>query len=87
MTGPDPATVLDTVLAVAGVGPIRVLFIASVVGGLATPVGLAMLTLVAANPALTRRQPATRPLRVAGWAVTALITVVSGSYLARQLHL
>jgi Mn2+/Fe2+ NRAMP family transporter len=78
--------VLGTALAAAGVGAIRLLFAASVVGGLATPIGLALLTLVAANPALTRRRPASLPLRVAGWAVTALITVVSGVYLVQQLH-
>jgi hypothetical protein len=34
-----------------------------------------------------RNQPAGRPLRTAGWAITVLVAVVSAVYLAQQIHL
>lgn len=80
-------TALGTGLAQVGVNPIRLLFAASIVGGVATPVGLAMLLLVAGNRQLMQDQPASRPLRTAGWAITALVTAVSAVFLAQQVHL
>jgi Mn2+/Fe2+ NRAMP family transporter len=81
------ANALGAVLALAGIGAIRLLFTASLVAGVATPVGLAMLLLVAGNSRLMRNQPAGRPLRTAGWAITVLVAVVSAVYLAQQIHL
>jgi Mn2+/Fe2+ NRAMP family transporter len=80
-------TVLGSVLALAGISPIRLLFIASIIAGVATPVGLVLLVLVAGNTRLMNQQPAGRPLLAAGWTITALVTTVSIVYLAQQLHL
>ncbi|MGC9666195.1 NRAMP family divalent metal transporter [Planosporangium sp. 12N6] len=79
--------VLGTVLALAGVRPIRLLFVASIIAGVATPIGLVMLVLVAGNSRLMRGQPAGRPLRTTAWMITGAVTVVSVVYLAQQLHL
>jgi Mn2+/Fe2+ NRAMP family transporter len=77
---------VGTVLALAGISPIRLLFVASIVAGVATPVGLIMLLLVAGNPRLMGNQPAGHTLRAAGWVITTLVTVVTAVYLAQQLH-
>jgi Mn2+/Fe2+ NRAMP family transporter len=78
---------LGAALALGGVGPIRLLFVASLIAGIATPLGLVLLVLVAANPTLMRRQPVGRALRMAGWLVAVLVSVVSAVYLAQQIHL
>jgi Mn2+/Fe2+ NRAMP family transporter len=78
--------VLGTALA-RGMSPIRLLFMASLVAGVATPVGLAALLLVAGNPDLMGDRPASGRLRVAGRAVTALVTLVTAIFLAQQVHL
>jgi Mn2+/Fe2+ NRAMP family transporter len=85
-----------TIAAVAAAGvalaavignPIHLLFIASVVAGLATPVGLVLLVLVAGNARLLDHDRPGRWLLAAGWAVAALLTLLSLVYLAEQLHL
>jgi Mn2+/Fe2+ NRAMP family transporter len=81
------ATMLGSALAMAGISPIRLLFFASIIAGVATPVGLVMLVLVAGNARLMHQHPASCPLLTAGWTITALVTTVSIVYLAQQLHL
>jgi Mn2+/Fe2+ NRAMP family transporter len=56
------AAILGTGIALSGISPIRLLFIAGIIGGIATPVGLAILLAVAGNRALMRDRPVTRPL-------------------------
>ncbi|BCB83236.1 hypothetical protein [Phytohabitans suffuscus] len=73
-------------LAVTGIGPIKLLFLASLIAGIATPIGLIMLTLAAGNPALVGPTPIHWALRAAGWLIVALVTTVSLIYLAQQLH-
>lgn len=80
-------TIAGTVVALSGIGPIKLLFLASLIAGIATPLGLAMLTLAAGNPALVGTARIPRPLRAAAWLITALITGVSLLYLTQQLHL
>lgn len=80
-------TVAGVALAMTGIGPIRLLFLASLIGGIATPLGLVLLALAAGNPKLVGPTPIHRSLRVAGWAVAALVTTVSVLFLAEQLHL
>jgi Mn2+/Fe2+ NRAMP family transporter len=75
------ATVLGTAIAYSGVSPIRLLFIASIVGGIGTPVSLAFLLLVASDRELMANRPVGIRLKLAGWAVTAMVTVVSLVYL------
>jgi Mn2+/Fe2+ NRAMP family transporter len=75
------ATVLATAIAYSGVSPIRLLFIASIVGGLGTPISLAFLLLVASDRELMANRPVRIRLKLAGWAVTAMVSVVSLVYL------
>jgi len=79
------AAVLGTGLALSGISPIRLLFIAGIIGGIATPIGLALLLVVAGNHALMRGRPVGRPLLVAGWFVTTSIAALSVAFVAQQL--
>jgi Mn2+/Fe2+ NRAMP family transporter len=74
-------------LSLLGGSPIRLLFLASVVAGVATPVGLVLLVLVTGNPRLLEHDRPGRGLLAAGWLVAALLTGLSVVYLAQQLHL
>jgi Mn2+/Fe2+ NRAMP family transporter len=76
------STLLGSGIAYSGISPIRLLFIASIVGGIATPITLVFLLLVASDPQLMRDHTIGRGLGIAGWAVTGLVTVVSLIYLA-----
>ncbi|GIH12691.1 NRAMP family divalent metal transporter [Rugosimonospora africana] len=74
-------------LSMAGVDPIRLLFGASIVAGIATPVGLVMLVLAAGNTRLLDGVRTRRPLLVAGWAIAVVLSALSVIYLAQQLNL
>jgi len=79
------AAVLGTGLALSGISPIRLLFIAGIIGGIATPIGLGLLLLVAGNHTLMRGRPVSRPLLVTGWIVTTSIAGLSVAFIAQQL--
>jgi Mn2+/Fe2+ NRAMP family transporter len=79
------AALLGAGIALSGIPPIRLLFIAGIVGGLATPVGLVLLLAVAANRGLMRNRPASRPLLLAGWTVTSVITLASVLFVIESL--
>jgi Mn2+/Fe2+ NRAMP family transporter len=79
------AAVLGAGIALSGIPPIRLLFIAGVVGGIATPVGLVLLLTVAGNRAVMRDRPVSRPLLVAGWAVAAVIAAASLIFFVQPL--
>lgn len=79
--------VLGSLLALAGISPIRLLFIASIIAGVAAPIGLVLLVLVAGSTQLMQHYAAGRPLLTAGWMVAVLVSTVSIVYLAQQLHL
>jgi Mn2+/Fe2+ NRAMP family transporter len=68
-----------------GVPPIRLLFIASMVAGIATPIGLAALMLVTSDPWLMGDRAVRGPLRVAGWVVTTIVTTFNVIYLVQQV--
>ena len=72
-------------MALWGFSPIRILFVASIIGGLTTPVGIAFLLLLGANSEVMRGDPLPAGLRRAGWAVAAVISTASLVYLAHQL--
>jgi len=74
-------------LAMTGIGPIRLLFAASLIGGVATPLGLVLLVLAAGNPKLVGPSRIHVGLRVAGWVIAALVATVSVIFLAQQVHL
>jgi Mn2+/Fe2+ NRAMP family transporter len=71
------AALLGASIALSGIPPIRLLFIAGIVGGLATPIGLVMLLGVAGNRGLMQDRPVAWPLLLGGWMVTGVITLSS----------
>jgi Mn2+/Fe2+ NRAMP family transporter len=79
------AAVLGAGIALSGISPMRLLFIAGIVGGIATPVGLILLLAVASNRVLMHDRPVMRPLLVAGWTVTAIITASSLIFIIQPL--
>jgi Mn2+/Fe2+ NRAMP family transporter len=79
------STVVAVVISALGVSPIRLLFLASIVAGVATPIGLIALMLVTTDVRLMGDRAVRGALRIAGWAVTAIVTVLSIFYLAQQI--
>jgi Mn2+/Fe2+ NRAMP family transporter len=79
------AVALAAGIALGGVAPIRILYIASIAGGLATPVSLVFLLLVAGDSRAMHGQPITGRLAAAGWAVTAVVSLAGLAFLATQL--
>jgi Mn2+/Fe2+ NRAMP family transporter len=79
------STLTGVGIAFAGVSPIRLLFVTSIAGGIATPISLVYLMLVASDRALMHGAQLAGPLRVGGWAVTALISAFALVYLVVQL--
>ncbi|HEX3426249.1 MAG TPA: NRAMP family divalent metal transporter [Acidimicrobiales bacterium] len=71
-------------VAVLGVSPIHLLVIASVAGGLGTPIGLVFLMLVASDGDVMGRHTVTGRMKAAGWAVAAFIGIMSVVYLVQQ---
>ena len=79
------STVISVAIAFSGLSPIRVLFIASIVGGIGTPLGLAFLMLVACDRRLMDNERVEGAMKVAGWAVTVFVALASLVYLVRQV--
>jgi Mn2+/Fe2+ NRAMP family transporter len=73
--------VIALVLTLAGVAPIRLLFISSILGGLGTPITLGLMMLVARNRKVMHGRPISLGLAVAGWCVTAIVCVVCALFL------
>jgi Mn2+/Fe2+ NRAMP family transporter len=65
--------------------PVRLLVIASVIAGVATPIGLIAMMLVSQDRRIMHARTIGGRLRAAGWAVTLVITLFSGLALAQQL--
>lgn len=76
---------LGAIAAFAGVSPIRLLFIAGIVGAIGTPVGLACLLTVAADKRLMRGHTVPPRLKLAGWTVTVLLSSAAAFYLYRLI--
>jgi Mn2+/Fe2+ NRAMP family transporter len=79
------AIVLAVLISFAHVAPITLLFWASLAGGLATPVSLVFLMLMARNQRVMRGLHVSRPLEAAGWLTTAVIAAVAGLFVWQQL--
>lgn len=71
------AALLGAGIALGGISPIRLPFIAGIIAGIAAPIGLCLLLAVAGNRSLMHDGPVARPLLMAGWAVTAIVTLSS----------
>lgn len=67
------AVALGAVIALSDLNPIHVLFAASVIGGLATPIGLIFLLLIGNNSEAMHDHPLPGLLSLAGWAVVCTI--------------
>lgn len=65
----------------AGIPPIKLLFASSIAGGLATPVTLFLVMLVASNPYIMRHHVPKLWLLIAGWSVFAVVTCAAGLFL------
>lgn len=76
---------IGAVASFAGVPPIRLLFIASIAGGLATPIGLVFLLLSARNRRAMHRHPIGGLLTGIGWLTTVLVTGIGLVFLGQQL--
>jgi Mn2+/Fe2+ NRAMP family transporter len=79
------STVLAVLISAVGVSPIRLLFAASIIGGLATPIGLIALMVIGSDARVMGGDALRGGLRAAGWTVTGLITLLSIVYLVQQI--
>jgi Mn2+/Fe2+ NRAMP family transporter len=73
-------------IALAGVAPIELLFYSGIAGGIATPFTLALLMLVARSSKVMGKHLLGRGLTIAGWGVTASVTLAAAAYLVQTLH-
>ena len=72
-------------VALLGIPPISLLFLASIAGGLGTPILLVLLFLAASDPIVMGSEPIQGPLKVAGWLIVAVVSLASLAYLAYQI--
>jgi len=72
---------IGAAIAFAGVHPIQLLFIASIAGGLATPITLLLVMLVAHNRRLMTSYRLHAALAIAGWAVFGIVSAAAIFYL------
>jgi Mn2+/Fe2+ NRAMP family transporter len=79
------SAVLAILISAVGVPVIQLLFLASIVAGVATPIGLTALMLVTSDPRLMGDRTVRGPLRAAGWLVTATVASLSLFYVAQQI--
>lgn len=68
------AAVFGAGIALSGLSPIRLLFLAGIAGGVGTPVGLVLLVAAAGNRVLMRGRPIGRWWRVGGWLTCAVVS-------------
>jgi Mn2+/Fe2+ NRAMP family transporter len=78
------STALAVAISLVGISPIRVLFVASIIGGLATPIGLVALVVAGSDSRIMGGDAVRGGLRIAGWVITGVITLLSVVYLAQQ---
>lgn len=76
---------LAVAVTLARVSVFGMLVAASVVGGLATPFGLAILCRLARDQRVMGFRPVSRPLAAAGWAVTAIVGALGAAYVVLAL--
>ncbi len=68
-------------IAFAGVAPIRLLFVSSIAGGIATPITLVFMLLAASDKQTMRDHGIAPWLRTAGWFTTAIVTIAAAVFL------
>lgn len=72
-------------VALAGIAPIKLLFISSIAGGLATPITLTMMMLIAGDHRIMKRKTLNPILLVSGWVVTGVVTTAAAIFLFQIL--
>ncbi len=75
------AAAIGCAVAFAGVSPIRLLFISSIAGGIATPITLVFMLLAAGDKEVMQGTPFSPWLKAAGWATTAVVSIAAGVFL------
>lgn len=79
------STVIAVLASMVGVSAIQVLFVASIIGGLATPIGLVALIVTGSDTQIMGGNAVQGSLRVVGWIVTGAIILLSIVYLVQQV--
>ncbi len=72
------------IISFTNISPIQLLFIASIAGGLGTPISLVFLLLVARSRRIMGQYRIGKVLTTIGWATTLLITAISAYFLWQQ---
>lgn len=72
-------------IALSRIAPIKLLFVSSIIGGLATPITLTLMLLVAQNRKIMKKGLCHGGLLAAGWCVTAIVTVSAGAFLYQTI--
>ncbi|HEX2986894.1 MAG TPA: divalent metal cation transporter [Chloroflexota bacterium] len=75
---------IGVAVALAGVEPFQILFIASIAGGLGAPVLLALMIMVARDPEIMRDHPISGALSSLGWLTTVVLGGASILYVIQQ---
>ncbi len=70
-------------IGMAGVPPIKLLYLSGIAGGIATPLTMGLMLLVGRNPRIMHKTRIPAWLAVAGWCVTAVVTAATGTYLVQ----
>ncbi len=79
------ALVVGAGVALAGIPPIKLLFISSIAGGLATPITLTMMMLIAGDHHVMKRKILSPILLISGWVVTGVVTTAAAIFLFQTL--
>lgn len=72
-------------IGLAGVSPMGLLFIASIAGGLGTPVTLVMMMLIGRDRKVMHDKRLPKPLQVAGWAVAAIVSLACVAFIVQTI--
>ena len=76
---------IGAAIAFAGASPIKLLFASGIAGGIATPLTLGLMMLVARDRKIMGRHRVGNAFAFTGWATTAVVLVASGVYLYRTI--
>jgi Mn2+/Fe2+ NRAMP family transporter len=68
-------------ITLAGIAPIKLLFISSIAGGVATPITLTIMMLIAGDHRVMKGKRLNSLLRVSGWGVTGVVTIAAALFL------
>lgn len=77
--------VVAVVISLIGVSPISLLFVASIAGGLGTPVTLVMMMLLGRDRRVMDDKRLPRLLAAGGWAVTAIVSLAALAFIVRTI--